>query len=236
MSTRQSVVTFYYHLLSQPSRALKIFLDRNQIKYIPKEVQLAQGEHLQPEFEAINPFKKVPCISHNGFILTESVAILRYLCREFDVADHWYPKDSLLQARVDEFLEWQHIELRAPLAMYFRTKFLMPMITGKPPNQETVNKMYKMMIVGCDKVENIWLKDKPYLCGNSISIADILGACEIEQPRMAGYDPTEGRPKLNEWMNRIKTDLDPHYADAHSYLNAVIKKNAGKSSENVSKL
>ncbi|XP_039292316.1 glutathione S-transferase theta-1 [Nilaparvata lugens] len=236
MSGRQSAVTLYYHLLSQPSRALKIFMDVNKIKYIPKEVQLAQGEHLQPEFEAINPFKKVPVISHNNFILTESVAILRYLCREFDVADHWYPKDTLQQAKVDEFLEWQHIELRAPLAMYFRTKFLMPMVTGKPAKQESVDRMYKLMVIGCDKVENIWLKDKPYLCGDSISIADILGACEIEQPRMAGYDPAEGRPKIKEWMDRIRKDLDPHYADAHAYLNAVAKKNAARSSQVVSKL
>ena len=32
---------------------------------------------------------------------------VRYLAREKDVADHWYPADSRAQARVDEYLEWQ---------------------------------------------------------------------------------------------------------------------------------
>ena len=28
------------------------------------------------------------------------------------VADHWYPKESQAQARVDEYLEWQHLGTR----------------------------------------------------------------------------------------------------------------------------
>lgn len=53
-----------------------------------------------------------------------SVAILRYLCREFKVADHWYPKDSKAQARVDEYLAWQHLNARRPLTTYFRFKVI----------------------------------------------------------------------------------------------------------------
>jgi hypothetical protein len=30
-------------------------------------------------------------------------------------------------------------------------------------------------------IENVWLKDTPYLTGNEITIADLLGVCEIEQ-------------------------------------------------------
>lgn len=51
-----------------------------------------------------------------------SVAILRYLCRKYNVADHWYPKDSQKQARVDEYLEWQHHNTRAHCTEYFRHK------------------------------------------------------------------------------------------------------------------
>lgn len=51
-----------------------------------------------------------------------SVAILRYICREFKVADHWYPKDSKLQLRVDEYLEWHHLNTRQHCSMYFVMK------------------------------------------------------------------------------------------------------------------
>lgn len=40
------------------------------------------------------------------------------------MADHWYPKDSQKQARVDEYLEWQHNNTRAHCTEYFRRKVL----------------------------------------------------------------------------------------------------------------
>lgn len=33
-----------------------------------------------------------------------------------------------------------------------------------------------------DLFEKHWLKDRPYMAGEKISIADIVGACEVEQP------------------------------------------------------
>lgn len=51
-----------------------------------------------------------------------SVAIFRYLARTRKVADHWYPSDVKLQAKVDEYLEWQHTNTRILCAMYFQHK------------------------------------------------------------------------------------------------------------------
>lgn len=38
------------------------------------------------------------------------------------------------------------------------------------------------MIENLNLLENIWLKDKPFLCGDEISVSDLVGACEVEQP------------------------------------------------------
>jgi glutathione S-transferase len=53
-----------------------------------------------------------------------SVAILRYLSKTRQIADHWYPADIKLQAKVDEYLEWQHTNTRIFCAMYFQHKVL----------------------------------------------------------------------------------------------------------------
>ncbi|XP_059475186.1 glutathione S-transferase theta-1-like [Neocloeon triangulifer] len=209
----------YYNLMSQPSRALYIFLKKNHINFEAKSVNLAKGEQRSKEFKAnVNAFGLVPAIDHNGFKLTESVAILRYFCRENNVPDHWYPKDSKLQARVDEYLEWQHLNTRAHCFLYVREKILLPILSGRPPNKHVIKQRLAQMNETLDKIENIWLRDRPFLAGDKISIADLLGACEIEQPRMVHYNPGLNRPKLAAWMQRVKSELSPHYEDAHKII------------------
>ncbi|XP_059475185.1 glutathione S-transferase theta-1-like isoform X2 [Neocloeon triangulifer] len=221
----------YFDLMSQPARAVYMFLRKTNIPFEPKRIDLKKGQHFSDEYKTnVNPFGLVPVIDDNGFKLTESVAILRYLSREKGVADHWYPKDSKLQARIDEYLEWQHLNTRANCAMYFRVKFLMPLMTGKPPTEKDLNKWMKSMNETLDKIENIWLKDTPFLNSHQISIADILGACEIEQPRMAGFDPFANRPVLAAWMDRVKKEIGPSYEEAHKVVRLVMSKYDGDSS------
>lgn len=54
---------------------------------------------------------------------------------------------------------------------------------GKPPKPEKVAELESRMNDCIDIIENVWLKDKPFLTGNTISVADIFCACELEQPR-----------------------------------------------------
>jgi len=76
-------------------------------------------------------------------------------------------------------------------------------------------------MVSClNDFERIWLAggDKKYVVGDTISVADILAVCELEQPSMAGYDVTKDREVLTNYMNRIKTELNPHYDDISSIV------------------
>ena len=57
--------------MSQPCRALYIFLKMAGIPFEPKEIALAKLEHMMDDYARINPFKKVPAIDDSGFILTE---------------------------------------------------------------------------------------------------------------------------------------------------------------------
>lgn len=61
----------YFDFLSQPSRALYIFLKVCDVPFERKVVNLMKLEQREPEYEQINPFMKVPAIDHNGFKLSE---------------------------------------------------------------------------------------------------------------------------------------------------------------------
>lgn len=56
-------------------------------------------------------------------------------------------------------------------------------MSGKPAREEHIKMWITKMDAALDLVEKIWLKQTPYLTGNEISVADLIGICEIEQPR-----------------------------------------------------
>lgn len=65
-------------------------------------------------------------------------------------------------------------------------------MTGKAPDDEYVAEASKkQMDETLNTIENLWLHDgKPFIGGtNEVSIADLFGACEIEQPSKNRFHP-----------------------------------------------
>ncbi|KAB7505696.1 Glutathione S-transferase theta-4, partial [Armadillidium nasatum] len=116
------------------------------------------------------------------------VAILRYLSNKFSdkVADHWYPSDIQKQAKVDEYMEWQHVNTRLAFVRYFQYKFLIPLTTQTPPDEKKIAKFQGLMEEVLDKLEGIWLKDTEFIAGDALSLADLLAICELQQPSIVG--------------------------------------------------
>lgn len=106
----------------------------------------------------------------------------RYLADKDLFSPNLYPKDLQNRARVDEFLEWQHLTLRAGCGFYFMRCWLLPMNgLAHMPSQEGIDKLIKDMEQNLKLVEKIWLKDSDFLIGKKLTVADLMGASEIEQ-------------------------------------------------------
>ncbi|CAH1232997.1 GSTT2B [Branchiostoma lanceolatum] len=168
------MLTYYYDIMSQPSRAIFQFLKANNIVYKDHPVAIRKGEHKSDWFLKINPMGKVPAINNNGFILTESVAILKYLAMRYVVPDHWYPSDLQQRARVDEYMAWQHMNTRFNAAGLFWEEVMIPQMTGKPVDKTTLDKAVSQLDNTLDMLQTMFLKDQPFLCGDNITIADLL--------------------------------------------------------------
>ena len=63
-----------------------------------------------PAFLAINPLALIPAIDDDGFILSESNTILRYLAAKHGRAD-LLPADLKARARIERWMDWQAIDL-----------------------------------------------------------------------------------------------------------------------------
>jgi len=230
-------VKVYLDLMSQPARAMYIFCKATGIQHEIVPIRILKGDNKTEEYTKMNPFQKVPVIKDGDFALTESVAMMRYLARTREVADHWYPKDAKAQARVDEYLEWQHQGTRLQCSRFFLEKFLIPMTFRNRPNENKVAKMKTNMENCLEEVERVWLKngEKDFIGGGKISVADILAACEMEQPGMAGYDVRTRGPILSEYMARVQDTLNPHYDEAHEIVRMMINKFGGEVPESMLK-
>ncbi|KAG8224351.1 hypothetical protein J437_LFUL004307 [Ladona fulva] len=224
-----SKLKVYYDLISQPARAILLLLKINRIPYEGCPVSLQKGEHLREEYLKINPFHRIPTIDDDGFKLMESIAIMRYICQTRNIDDPWYPKDPKLRARVDEYLEWQHIDIRGNTMNYLMNKFILPSVTGELPPEKQILSYEKNLDKSFDYMENIWLQNgkKKYLTGDKITFADILGVCEANTTRIAGYDPRKNRPNLANWMDRMRDELNPHYDEVHTKINAIYERFKG---------
>ena len=86
------------------SNALKVrfLLAELGLPYERTKVPIARPR--PDEYVAVNPFTGIPTLDDDGFVLTESNAILRYLAQR-EGRDDLYPSEPRAQARVNELLD-----------------------------------------------------------------------------------------------------------------------------------
>ncbi|WP_119679909.1 maleylacetoacetate isomerase [Indioceanicola profundi] len=94
----------YTYFRSSAAYRVRIALNLKGLGYEAVPVHLLKdgGEHLRPEYRAINPLGLVPSLEDAGNLLTQSLAIVEYL-EETRPEPALLPKDALARARVRAF-------------------------------------------------------------------------------------------------------------------------------------
>ena len=83
-----------------------IALEEAGADYEPVRVMLAEGEHLKPEYLAINPHARVPALATDHGIVTENIAILNLIADLFGREGSVPRGDPHAAARCNELLGW----------------------------------------------------------------------------------------------------------------------------------
>src|SRR5262245_38254536 len=85
------VLRLYYDPASTTCRPIILFASETGIPLDYRLVDLFSDENRSEAYTRLNPNQAVPVLEHDGFVLTESSAILKYLA---DLTDSpAYPKD-----------------------------------------------------------------------------------------------------------------------------------------------
>ncbi|XP_042298589.1 glutathione S-transferase theta-3-like isoform X1 [Sceloporus undulatus] len=190
------VLELYLDLLSQPCRAVFIFAKKNNIPFIIRSMEMLKGQLFSEEFNKVNILRKVPVLKDGDFILEESTAILLYLTRKYNTPSHWYPPDMKKRARVDEFLAWQHSNLRPCAAKILWLRVVIPLFLGQQIPSEKVQDALEELNISLQKLDEKFLQDRPFIIGSEISLADLVAITELMQVNTRTWDKL---PELTKW-------------------------------------
>jgi glutathione S-transferase len=194
----------YYHPASTVSRPVVMFIEDNALQAELQLVDLFTGEHMGAAYDAINPSHLVPVLEDDGFRLTESSAILKYLADKIDSPA--YPKDLRERARVNEMMDWINTQLCRDLAYGCVYSQIFP--GHKRPTEES----QRVTVAWGQERAKTWMTvldqrllgaGKPYLCGEQITIADYYGASFVHLAELIGSDMS-AYPNVDAWLNRMK--------------------------------
>src|SRR6187402_2464099 len=94
----------YMHPVSMTSRPVRLFMAEKGLKADEEVIDLMTGAHFQEPYASLNPNKLVPMLEDDGFKLTESSAILKYLADKFNLPE--YPIFFFKQKTAYEIMDW----------------------------------------------------------------------------------------------------------------------------------
>jgi len=149
------------------------------------------------EYGKLNPNRLVPTIEDKGFVLWESYAIVRYLCREYGEGSLW-PTSTQQAARADQWMEWTNSRFMGTFFPIFWS------LIRTPKEEQDVQKIRQSAEdtgTLLQIVENA-LEGQDFLTGNRLTMGDIpLGAMmfkyfslDIERPAL---------PNIESWYARL---------------------------------
>lgn len=127
-------------------------------------------------YEAISPFKQVPAIDDDGYILTESGAILLYIAEK---SGKLIPSDLQSRSQVNRWLitSLNNIEpFTLPILFADMQGDANPHLQGlRPWHVEILGRFFPTI----DRM----LKNQAFLAGNDFTVADIIFTCVLREIR-----------------------------------------------------
>lgn len=194
-------VTLHYNPISQPSRAVLALLKIGGIEFEPKVIDLLKQEQKAPEYLAINEFGSVPCLTHGELSLGESNAIMTYLCEAFPNELQQYKGITLDErSKVNEYLSWYQGSWRPTVLKKLRL-LLGSVFRKVPVKGSDLNEAEKGMCTIFDFMEKRLAK-RPYICGDKLTIADILIFHEATNVEMYKFDISSWK-NFKAWYERV---------------------------------
>jgi glutathione S-transferase len=163
------------------------------------DLSLMRGEHLAPSFRAVSPAGKVPVLVDRDFTLTESAAILRYLCDL--TGSPLGGRGDQGRARVNEALHWFSSTIAVHFCQGLVYPRLLPHFRYDDPAvaAATRERAEAGAEAALDHLNGRILQSRPYVAGDELTIADFVGMGMLSIGEMIGFS-FDDWPEVKDWM------------------------------------
>ncbi len=190
------------------------------------------GKKSTPEFLSKDPADLTPLLEESGLpkgSLWESCAIMQYLCNKHEL-DRFYPRDPGDRAMVDSAMFYLIGTVYPLLARATYPALGFPQYAGEAAMAEVSDELKEQarkdaevaLAMPLEAFREFFLADRPFVGGDTPSIADIRWAASLEFLRAIDYDfPTW----TEEYLGRMEEALGEAYtepaADVRGYIASV---------------
>jgi glutathione S-transferase len=183
-------------------RAVLVALEEKGAAY--RLAPVVPGTLRTPEHLACHPFGRVPYVEQGDFKLYETAAIVRYVDRVLP-EPALTPANPLAAARMDQLMnvnDWYLFQGVANVIGFQR--IIRPRLMGLDSDEDAIAAaMPKAHIVFGELSRQ--LGDRPYFVGESITLADVILAPQLDFfAATPEWEPlTADSPNVRQWLDRM---------------------------------
>ncbi|MFM6922758.1 MAG: glutathione S-transferase family protein, partial [Polynucleobacter victoriensis] len=151
-----------------PHVALELVKESSGQNFDGTVINLKNGEHLKPEYKAINPRGQVHALIVDGKLITQVMAITGFLHDSFPKAQI-FPTDAMAKAQAISILAWMNNTVHPTFTRVFRSERF-----GDEAGKAGVKAMALEAFKGyLAEIDGLVSQGQTYICGDQLTPADI---------------------------------------------------------------
>ncbi|XP_039151690.1 glutathione S-transferase 1-1 isoform X3 [Drosophila simulans] len=196
-----------------PSLAVRMCLKALDIQYQLINVDFCAMEHRSEEYSKINPQKEIPVLDDDGFYLSESIAIMQYLCDKYAPDSTLYPQDVNVRAVINQRLCFNMGFYYAPISAHS----MAPIFFDYKRTPMSLKKVQNALEVFETYLERLGTK---YAAGDNITIADFALISATICLEAINFD-LQQYPLVNKWYETFKVEYPQLWEIANSGMQEI---------------
>lgn len=192
------MLTLYSAATSNGLRAT-IIVEELGLPYDLRKVDLMKGEHRTPEFLALNPAGQVPVLVDSAgpddseVTLDQSGAIMMYLAEK---------EEKFLPTSTADYARFLPVYTSILTDGSMTLGALFTIMRMSEPHEPT-RSLFSVRMGGFMKIYDEWLGARPYIAGDSLTIADFALFGVTYRMRQVTPELVAGRKHVDRWMDEL---------------------------------